>query len=83
MLAARATALDRALASEGIAACQWQGGFFVTGGGPGPEAACGRMKVEGVFTVPLPEGLRVGLCGLPAEAAPRLAAAMGRALGRG
>jgi aspartate/tyrosine/aromatic aminotransferase len=82
VLAARATALDRALASEGIAACRWQGGFFVTVGCPGPEAACGCMKVEGVFTVPLPEGLRVGLCGLPAEAAPRLAAAMGRALGR-
>ncbi|HJW73542.1 MAG TPA: pyridoxal phosphate-dependent aminotransferase [Geothrix sp.] len=82
VLAARATALDRALGTEGLAPCRWQGGFFVTVGCPESEAVCGHMKAEGVFTVPLPEGLRVGLCGLQAEAAPRLAGALARAMGR-
>ena len=78
VLAARATALDAALAAEGMAPLGWQGGFFVTVAAGDPEALCGRLKGEGVFTVPLPEGLRVGLCGMRAEEAPRFARALRR-----
>ena len=71
VLAARAAALDEALAAEGMAALHWTGGFFVCVPVADPDGACLRMKGEGVFTVPLPEGLRVGLCGLRAAEAPR------------
>ncbi|GLH67392.1 pyridoxal phosphate-dependent aminotransferase [Geothrix edaphica] len=76
VLSARALALDTALEAEGMAALHWQGGFFVTAPAADPEAACAGLKAEGVFTVPLPEGLRVGLCGLRADEAPRFARAL-------
>ena len=80
VLAARARALDAALESEGMEALHWQGGFFVTVPAMEPEVTCGRLKAEGVFTVPLPEGLRVGLCGMKAAEAPRFAQALRRVL---
>ena len=78
VLGARAAALDEALAAEGMKALRWTGGFFVCVPAADPEAACVRMKEDGVFTVPLPEGLRVGLCGMRASDAPRLAQALRR-----
>ena len=83
MLAARATALDEALVAEDMEALRWTGGFFVCVPVADPEAACLRMKGDGVFTVPLPEGLRVGLCGMRAAEAPRLAQTLRRVLTAG
>ncbi len=80
VLAARAQALDAALQSEHMPPLHWQGGFFVTVPATDPEAVGGRLKAEGVFTVPLPEGLRVGLCGMKATEAPRFAQTLRRAL---
>lgn len=82
VLSARASALDAAMAAEGMAVLHWQGGFFVTVSMADSEATGARLKAEGVFTVPLPEGLRVGLCGLRADEAPRFARALRRAAGR-
>jgi len=82
VLASRARALDAALVAEGMQPLHWQGGFFVTVAMPQPEAVGGRLKAEGVFTVPLPEGLRVGLCGLRAAETPRFAQALRRVLAR-
>lgn len=79
MLAARAGALDAALAAEGLAPRHWQGGFFVTVPVRDPEGTGERLQGHGVFTVPLPEGLRVGLCGLRADEAPRFARSLHRA----
>ncbi len=79
VLGARALALDEALAAEGMAPLHWQGGFFAMVGVAAPEAVADRLKAEGVFTVPLPEGLRVGICGLRAAEAPRFAQALRRA----
>ena len=80
VLAARASALDAALTAEGMEPLHWQGGFFVTVPATDPDACCGRLRGEGVFTVPLPEGLRVGLCGMRAAEAPRFAQALRRVL---
>ena len=80
VLQVRAAALDAALTAEGLEPLHWQGGFFVMVSVAEPEAVCDRLKAEGVYTVPLPEGLRVGLCGMRAEEAPRFAAALRRAL---
>jgi aspartate/tyrosine/aromatic aminotransferase len=80
VLSARALALDAALVAEGMAPLHWQGGFFVTVNTSEPEAICAHLKADGVFTVPLPEGLRVGICGMRAAETPRFAAMLRKAL---
>jgi aromatic-amino-acid transaminase len=80
VLSARATALDEALAAEGMEPLHWMGGFFVCVPVADSDGACIRMKGDGVFTVPLPEGLRVGLCGMRAAEAPRFAQTLRKVL---
>jgi aspartate/tyrosine/aromatic aminotransferase len=80
VLAARAAALDAALLAEHMQPVHWTGGFFVCVPVADPETVCTHLKAEGVFTVPLPEGLRIGLCGMRAAEAPRLAQALRRVL---
>lgn len=76
ILESRAKALDEALRAEGLAGAPWQGGFFVTLPVENPTGVCDRLKTHGVFVVPMPWGLRVGICGLKAADAPRFAAAL-------
>lgn len=76
VLEARAQSLDEALKAEGLSGAPWQGGFFVTLPVPDPNGTCERLKTHGVFVVPSPWGLRVGVCGLKTEDAPRFAAAL-------
>jgi aspartate/tyrosine/aromatic aminotransferase len=83
VLTARASALEGALIAGGMAPLHWTGGFFVCVPVADPAEACLRLKGEGVFTVPIPEGLRIGLCGMRAVEAPRLAQALGKVLGHG
>ncbi len=80
VLEARAQALDAALKAEGLAGAPWQGGFFVTLPVPDPSGVCERLKTRGVFVVPSPWGLRVGVCGLKTGDAPRFALALKSAL---
>ena len=82
VLEARARALDAALKAEGLAGAPWVGGFFIALKAADPAAVCASLKDQGVYVVPLPDGLRVGICGLPAAQAGRFARAMGRALDR-
>lgn len=80
VLMARAAALDAALVAEHLRPVHWTGGFFVYVPVAESVAVGARLQAEGVFTVPLPEGLRIGLCGMRAAEAPRLAQALRRAL---
>ena len=80
VLASRAKALDEALQSEGISTAPWQGGFFVTLPVADAFAVCDRLKTHGVFVVPSPWGLRVGICGLKAADTPRFARALKESL---
>ena len=80
VLESRALALNGALKAESLTTAPWQGGFFVTLRADNPRGVCERLKEEGVFVVPMPEGLRVGICGMKAEDAPRFAAAFKKAL---
>ncbi len=80
VLESRALALDAALKAEGLDGAPWQGGFFVTLPVPDPKGTCERLKAHGVFVVPSPWGLRVGVCGLKTADAPRFAAALTAAL---
>lgn len=76
VLTERADALDAALKAEGLAGAPWDGGFFITLELPDPHGVTQRLMNEGVFVVPIPEGLRVGVCGLRTSDAPRFAAAV-------
>lgn len=80
VLSSRAEALDAALRAEGLDGAPWEGGFFVTIECREPFPVCERLQGEGVFVVPMPEGLRVGICGLKTSDAPRFAAAVRRCL---
>ncbi len=79
-LTERADALDAALIAEGLAGAPWDGGFFVTIDAADSMTVCERLQAAGVFVVPIPEGLRVGICGLKTADAPRFAAALKAAL---
>jgi aspartate/tyrosine/aromatic aminotransferase len=76
VLIARADALDAALRAEGLEGAPWDGGFFVTIESPTPMDLSDRLTNVGVFVVPIPEGVRVGVCGLREVDAPRFAAAI-------
>ena len=74
VLASRAAALDAALRAEGLPGLPWDGGFFVTVRVPaGGQGVFERLRARGVMVVPIPEGLRVGVCGLRTGDAPRFA----------
>jgi aspartate/tyrosine/aromatic aminotransferase len=76
LLARRAAALDAALREQGLAGCAYDGGFFVTlDGGADPFATCERMQAHDVFVIPMPEGLRVGICAMREADAGKFAAA--------
>jgi aromatic-amino-acid transaminase len=76
----RAVSLDQALKAEGLMGAPWQGGFFATLMVPEPKRVCEKLKEHGVFVVPMPEGLRVGICGMKAADAPHFAAALRKTL---
>jgi aspartate/tyrosine/aromatic aminotransferase len=80
VLESRARALDSALKAKGLPGAPWLGGFFVSLKAADPAAVCARLRAQGVFVVPLPDGMRVGICGLAAAQAPRFAQAMDQAL---
>ncbi len=76
VLTERAAALDSALKAEGFPGAPWRGGYFITLRHPEPQALNTRLKARGIFVVPLPEGIRIGICGLRVSDAPRFAAAL-------
>jgi aspartate/tyrosine/aromatic aminotransferase len=80
MLESRAAALDSALRGEGLDGVPWDGGFFVTLRLADGQGTFDRLRRQGVLVVPIPEGLRVGICGLRAGDAPRFAKALRAAL---
>lgn len=81
LLADRANALDAALKAEGFPGAVYDGGFFVTlDGGADPVATCEKMQAHDVFVIPLPEGLRVGICAMKAADAGKFARAYAAAM---
>jgi aspartate/tyrosine/aromatic aminotransferase len=80
VLQQRAQALDDALKGERLPGAPWKGGFFVALKAADPAKVCAALKARGVYVVPLPDGMRVGICALPAERALRFARAMAKAM---
>ncbi len=82
VLTERVAALDAALKAEGLPGAPWDGGFFVTLPAPPDPVAVGeKLQAADVFVVPMPEGLRVGVCGMRAADAARFAKAYAAAIG--
>jgi aromatic-amino-acid transaminase len=80
-LSARAAAVDVALKAEGFPGAAYDGGFFVTlDAGSDPVAVSERMQTHDVFVIPIPEGLRVGICAMKVADAGRFAAAYAAAM---
>jgi aspartate/tyrosine/aromatic aminotransferase len=75
VLESRARALSEALRGHKLKGFASQGGFFVTLPARDPAAATEALKARGVYVVPIPEGLRVGICGLRAADAEHFAQA--------
>jgi len=80
VIEARALALDGALRAKGLPGASWHGGFFITLRPEAPAVVAERLRAQGVFVVPMREGLRVGICGMRAADAPRFADAYGNAV---
>lgn len=76
VLESRTLALDTALRAEGLPGSPWKGGFFLTLRVEDPVGLTTRLKAHGVFVVPMPEAIRVGICALKAADAPRVASAL-------
>ena len=73
VLARRVAALDAALKAEGFAGAPWRGGFFITLRHEDAARLNQGLKDRGIFVVPMPEGIRIGICGLRELDAPRFA----------
>jgi len=71
----RAAALDAALRMEGMAGITYHGGFFTALPDPGGSRAK-ALRERGVYVVPLPDAMRVGLCAMREDEAPAFAAAL-------
>ena len=80
VLSRRARAVQEALVAEGLPSVPWDGGFFVMLPAADPEAAARVLQGEDVFVVPMKEGLRVGICGMREEDAPRFAKSYARSI---
>jgi aromatic-amino-acid transaminase len=80
LLGGRVQAFNTAARQAGLEHPRYSGGFFTSVFAPDPQGAAARMREDGVYVVPLPKGLRVGLCALPTAAVPRAVSSLARAL---
>ena len=79
-LTARADALDAALHAAGLGGAPWDGGFFVTLPMADAAGVSHRLMDDGVYVVPMRDGVRVGICGLTVADSDRFADAVRRAV---
>jgi aromatic-amino-acid transaminase len=80
LLGERVKAFVEAARRAGLRHPRYEGGFFATVFCADAERAAERMRAEGVFVVPQPGGLRLGLCAVPATDVPRLVESVRRAV---
>ena len=80
LLGGRVRAFNEAAAARGLRHPRYAGGFFTTVFADDAEASAARMRAEGVYVVPIPGALRLGICATPAAVIPRAVDALARAL---
>ncbi len=82
LLDARVQAFNECAQDAGLRYPRYQGGFFTTVmADDAPERAARMRADDGVFVVPIPGALRLGICALPAADIPRAVESLARALG--
>lgn len=67
LLGRRVDAFNAAARAAGLSYPRYTGGFFTTVFVDEPFEAAAKMRAEGVFVVPIPGALRVGICALPTD----------------
>ncbi len=76
LLAGRIQTFNALAAEAGLPIPRYEAGFFVTVLTPHAEAVAARMREEGVYGVPVGDGIRLALCSTPVAAIPRLVEAV-------
>ena len=80
LLDARVAAWNEAAADTALRYPRYRGGFFTTVFCDDAEAAAAALREDGIFVVPVPGGLRVGLCALPTTQVASTVRALARVL---
>ncbi|MDA1194686.1 MAG: aminotransferase class I/II-fold pyridoxal phosphate-dependent enzyme [Planctomycetota bacterium] len=80
LLNGRVTAFNTAARAAGLKYPRYAGGFFTTVFAEDAKAAAARMRADGVYVVPIPGALRIGICALPTSGIERTVEAVARAL---
>ena len=80
LLGGRVDAFNDAAQAAGLSYPRYSGGFFTTVFADDPLPAAARMREDGVFVVPIPGALRLGICALSASDIPRAVESLARAL---
>jgi aromatic-amino-acid transaminase len=83
MLQTRIDAFNEYAGRAGLPTPHFDAGFFVTMFTPDQDAAAAAMRALGVYTVPIPGAVRVAICATPADAMPRMVAALEAGLAAG
>ena len=65
LLGERVTAFNAAAKAKGLRYPRYDGGFFVTVFTEDASAGAKKMREQGVYVVPIPGALRLGLCSVP------------------
>jgi aromatic-amino-acid transaminase len=80
LLGERVRAFNDAATTAGLRYPRYAGGFFTTVFTDDAPARAARMREEGVFVVPIPGALRLGICAVSATDIPRAVASVARAV---
>ncbi len=80
LLGERVDAFNREAKAHGLRYPRYDGGFFVTVFTDDADAAAARMRAQGVYCVPIPGALRLGLCSVPKSDVPRLVSSVASSL---
>jgi len=76
LLGRRVEAFNREASAAGLSYPRYTGGFFTTVFVEDPLRVAERMRAHGVFVVPIPGAVRVGICAVPVSAIPRTVASL-------
>jgi aspartate/tyrosine/aromatic aminotransferase len=81
LLGGRVRAFNASAGAAGLPHPRYTGGFFTTVFTEDAAGAAARMREDGVYVVPIPGALRVGICALAAGDIPRAVSSMAEAVG--
>jgi len=78
-LGGRVSVFNELARAAGLRFPRYDGGFFVTVFNDDPSRTAAKMRADGVYVVPLEEGLRIALCSIATADVPKVVQALVRA----